>query len=182
MNSWIWWRRANRPGNRRTDCLVWPDDSDRRPWLGSGLFLWQRCGCTGRHSDQMAERWLHLFGQHAVHFKWSLSPRSGCRLHWRQHGKVFLVRRLSVQRSGPSLMNLRRSAFIMTLTEDSDMAAAAKIGLRSIPKNGYKRPAATGTPTELYTKAKTGSAGYYASLREKAFALLQDPSGPLATA
>jgi hypothetical protein len=37
----------------------------------------------------------------------------------------------------------------MTLTEDSDMAAAAKIGDRRIPANGYRTPAAMGTPAEL---------------------------------
>ena len=50
---------------------------------------------------------------------------------------------------GPSLITRRRSAFTITLTEDSDMAAAAKMGDSSIPKNGYKTPAAIGTPAEL---------------------------------
>ncbi len=49
----------------------------------------------------------------------------------------------------PSFTTLKRSAFTITLTEDSDMAAAAKMGDSSIPKNGYKTPAAIGTPAEL---------------------------------
>jgi CRISPR/Cas system-associated endoribonuclease Cas2 len=49
----------------------------------------------------------------------------------------------------PSLTTLKRSAFTITLTEDSDMAAAAKIGDSSMPKKGYRTPAAMGTPAEL---------------------------------
>jgi hypothetical protein len=37
----------------------------------------------------------------------------------------------------------------MTDTELKLIAAAAIIGLRRIPKNGYKIPAAIGTPIEL---------------------------------
>jgi len=42
-----------------------------------------------------------------------------------------------------------RSELLITETELKLMAAAAKIGLRSNPKNGYRMPAAIGTPTEL---------------------------------
>jgi hypothetical protein len=38
---------------------------------------------------------------------------------------------------------------MITLTEESDIAAAAKIGDISMPKNGYRTPAAMGTPAEL---------------------------------
>jgi hypothetical protein len=44
---------------------------------------------------------------------------------------------------------LRRRAFPITETELNVIAALAIIGLRSRPKNGYKTPAATGTPTVL---------------------------------
>jgi hypothetical protein len=37
----------------------------------------------------------------------------------------------------------------MTLTEDSDMAAAAMMGDRRMPATGYKTPAAIGTPAAL---------------------------------
>ena len=43
----------------------------------------------------------------------------------------------------------RRSAFEITDTELSVIAALASMGLSSTPKNGYKSPAATGTPTML---------------------------------
>ena len=43
----------------------------------------------------------------------------------------------------------RRSALPMTETELNVMAALAIIGLRSTSKNGYKSPAATGTPSKL---------------------------------
>ena len=42
-----------------------------------------------------------------------------------------------------------RKALLTTDTELRLMAAAAIIGLRSIPKNGYKTPAAIGTPNAL---------------------------------
>ena len=42
-----------------------------------------------------------------------------------------------------------RSAFPTTETELKDMAAAAMMGLRRIPKNGYRTPAAMGTPRAL---------------------------------
>ena len=42
----------------------------------------------------------------------------------------------------------------MTDTELNVMAALAIIGLNRTPKNGYRIPAATGTPTTLYTNAK----------------------------
>jgi hypothetical protein len=42
-----------------------------------------------------------------------------------------------------------RSEFVITDTELKLMAAAARIGLSKIPKNGYKIPPAMGTPTEL---------------------------------
>lgn len=44
---------------------------------------------------------------------------------------------------------LSLSALLMTDTELKLMAAAAIIGDKSIPKNGYNTPAATGTPTML---------------------------------
>ncbi len=43
----------------------------------------------------------------------------------------------------------RRSALVITETELNVIAAAAMIGLRSSPKNGYSTPAATGMPIEL---------------------------------
>lgn len=46
-----------------------------------------------------------------------------------------------------TLFNLNE--FPITDTELKLMAAAAKIGLNKIPKNGYSTPAATGTPIEL---------------------------------
>lgn len=42
-----------------------------------------------------------------------------------------------------------RSAFVMTETELNVMAALANMGLSSNPTNGYRTPAATGTPTML---------------------------------
>lgn len=42
-----------------------------------------------------------------------------------------------------------RSAFVMTETELKVIAALANIGLSSTPINGYRTPAATGTPTKL---------------------------------
>ncbi len=44
---------------------------------------------------------------------------------------------------------LSRSEFVMTETELKLIAAAARMGLSRIPKNGYSTPAATGTPIEL---------------------------------
>jgi hypothetical protein len=46
-------------------------------------------------------------------------------------------------------MPRRRSAFPMTLTDDSAMAAAAMIGESNSPNTGYSTPAATGTPAAL---------------------------------
>jgi len=43
----------------------------------------------------------------------------------------------------------RRRALVITETELKLMAAAAKIGLSSRPKNGYRTPAAMGTPIAL---------------------------------
>jgi hypothetical protein len=51
-----------------------------------------------------------------------------------------------------------RSAFAMTETELNVIAALAQIGLISRPMSGYSTPAATGTPTALYTTPETGSA------------------------
>ena len=48
-----------------------------------------------------------------------------------------------------NFMPFSRAAFAMTLTDDSAMAAAAMIGDRRMPNNGYKAPAAIGTPTAL---------------------------------
>ena len=42
-----------------------------------------------------------------------------------------------------------RNAFTMTDTELNDIAKAAIIGDNKIPKNGYKTPAAIGTPSTL---------------------------------
>jgi hypothetical protein len=42
-----------------------------------------------------------------------------------------------------------RSALLMTDTELRLIAAAAIIGDNNRPKNGYSRPAATGTPSEV---------------------------------
>ena len=50
----------------------------------------------------------------------------------------------------PYSFNFRsRSEFVITETELRLMAAAARIGLSSRPKNGYSTPAAIGTPSEL---------------------------------
>ena len=43
----------------------------------------------------------------------------------------------------------RRSALVITKTELKLMAAAAMTGLSSRPKNGYRTPAANGTPRAL---------------------------------
>src|SRR4029453_14289577 len=48
-----------------------------------------------------------------------------------------------------------RRGFVITLTDDSAIAAAAMIGESSQPKAGYKMPAARGIPATLETKAKT---------------------------
>ena len=48
-----------------------------------------------------------------------------------------------------SLTFLNLNAFPMTETELRLMAAAAIIGESSSPKNGYRSPAATGTPSAL---------------------------------
>lgn len=42
-----------------------------------------------------------------------------------------------------------RSEFVITDTELKLIAAAAMMGLSSHPKNGYRIPAAIGTPSEL---------------------------------
>lgn len=73
------------------------------------------------------------------------------------NSKSFAVRAISQSHSinsntqlfWPSLITRKRSALTITLTEDNDMAAAAKIGDRSMPANGYKTPAAMGTPAAL---------------------------------
>ncbi|MBL0011281.1 MAG: hypothetical protein IPP22_10355 [Nitrosomonas sp.] len=39
-----------------------------------------------------------------------------------------------------------RNALTITLTDDSDIVAAAKIGDSKMPKNGYSTPTAIGTP------------------------------------
>ena len=48
-----------------------------------------------------------------------------------------------------SFIDRSRSALAMTETELKLIAAPAIIGLRRIPKNGYKAPAAIGTPSAL---------------------------------
>ena len=48
-----------------------------------------------------------------------------------------------------SLTVRNRNALPITLTEDSDIAAAAKTGDSKIPKNGYSNPAAIGIPAVL---------------------------------
>jgi hypothetical protein len=60
----------------------------------------------------------------------------GCPRHIRQ---IFLY----------SLAWRRRRALVITETELKLMAAAAKMGLSRIPKNGYRTPAAMGTPMAL---------------------------------
>lgn len=55
----------------------------------------------------------------------------------------------ALPRSNQRRTVLSRSAFVITETELKLMAAAAIIGLSSKPKNGYKIPAAMGTPIEL---------------------------------
>src|SRR5215471_12182284 len=54
--------------------------------------------------------------------------------------------------NGAGVHNLtvrNRNEFVITDTELKLIAAAARIGLKSQPKNGYSTPAAIGTPTEL---------------------------------
>jgi hypothetical protein len=53
--------------------------------------------------------------------------------------------------NGPryNLARRKRSALPITDTELNVIAALAQIGLISAPVNGYKTPAATGTPTAL---------------------------------
>lgn len=51
-------------------------------------------------------------------------------------------------------MLLNLNAFVITDTELKLIAKAAIIGDNNMPKNGYKIPAATGTPITLYTNAK----------------------------
>jgi len=48
-----------------------------------------------------------------------------------------------------SLAWRRRRALVMTDTELKLIAAAAKMGLSRMPKNGYRMPAAMGTPRAL---------------------------------
>lgn len=63
-----------------------------------------------------------------------------------------LGRRLPTRRRALTVQidaRLRRSALVMTDTELRLMAAAAIIGLRSNPKNGYRTPAAIGIPRAL---------------------------------
>ncbi len=57
----------------------------------------------------------------------------------------------SKSRPGDQVIFTRRSrrALVTTETEDRLMAAAAMIGLRRMPKPGYRMPAATGTPSPL---------------------------------
>ena len=54
----------------------------------------------------------------------------------------------------------RRRAFVITDTELKLIAAAAIIGLSNSPKNGYRIPAAIGTPSEVV------ASGAYAAIRE----------------
>jgi hypothetical protein len=55
-----------------------------------------------------------------------------------------------------AILSMRsRKALPITETELRLIAAAAIIGERSSPKNGYKAPAAIGMPMALYTNAKT---------------------------
>ena len=49
---------------------------------------------------------------------------------------------------GLNLLSLK--ALVTTVTEESPMAAAAKMGLSKIPKNGNRIPAATGINIVLY--------------------------------
>ena len=51
--------------------------------------------------------------------------------------------------AGQSDTLLNRSAFAITDTELKVIAALAIIGLSRSPKNGYRTPAATGTPATL---------------------------------
>ena len=57
------------------------------------------------------------------------------------------IRRKAKQNHNAIRRNL--SAFAITETELNVIAALAMIGLRRIPKNGYKTPAAMGTPKTL---------------------------------
>src|SRR5690242_9915726 len=47
-----------------------------------------------------------------------------------------------------------RSALVTTDTDDRLIASAATIGDKTRPRTGYSTPAASGTPTALYTNAK----------------------------
>src|SRR4030095_9095272 len=59
------------------------------------------------------------------------------------------ARQHRIHRSTYSAARRRRSAFAMTDTELNVIAALAIMGLRSRPKTGYSKPAATGTPSML---------------------------------
>ena len=61
---------------------------------------------------------------------------------------------LPTELRAPSFFAFRRSAFPITETELNAIAAAAIIGFNNKPNNGYKMPAAIGTPSALYPKAK----------------------------
>src|SRR5688572_31616519 len=84
----------------------------------------------------------------------------GAREHWDHrstHGpaKAGHYRKSRTAKAGHySTTRRSRSALAITDTELNVIAALAIIGLRSKPKNGYRTPAATGTPSTLYTKAK----------------------------
>ena len=64
-------------------------------------------------------------------------------------GRHLNVRSPSRHAAHPSFTPRSLSALPTTETEDSDIAAAAKIGESRMPKNGYRTPAAIGTPAAL---------------------------------
>ncbi len=65
-------------------------------------------------------------------------------------GAFFLPVPKKSQKPAQSTFNVRRrSAFAITLTDDSAIAAAATTGESSTPKNGYSTPAASGMPATL---------------------------------
>ena len=68
------------------------------------------------------------------------------------------IRRVTIFRNEEalvySLIDRNRSAFAITETELKLIATPAIIGLSTMPKNGYRTPAAIGTPSALYMNAK----------------------------
>ncbi len=103
-----------------------------------------------------------MFGVYNGFGKRSSAPRrtmhGGGALYWAHQARVACAQGRTAVRPCRSQGNdqaaltrnrLSRRALLTTVTDDRPMAAAAKIGLNSRPKNGYSTPAATGMSTVL---------------------------------